>query len=155
MLYVNELKRDRCYQVFLHIQHQLSGMSSTATSVCSLEQSHLHSHPQNIVQDSITREHEHRADQVPQTCWRDAVSVAKFSFIDGISLPSMHGWVNVSWLCLVIVFPDATMHVSSVANPAVGVWSPSKCAPRFVPADRRCKLHRALSFIESWDRCFV
>ena len=25
----------------------------------------------------------------------------------------MHDWVNVSWLCLVIMFPDATMHLNS------------------------------------------
>ena len=34
-------------------------------------------------------------------------------FVDGTSLPSMHGLVNVRWRCLVIVFPDATMHMSS------------------------------------------
>ena len=55
-----------------------SGMSSTAMLVCSLEQSNPLSHPRNIVQGSKSREHEHRADQVPQTCWREAVSVPTF-----------------------------------------------------------------------------
>ena len=79
MLYVNELKRERRYQVFLHIQHQPSGMLSTAILVCPLEQSNSLSHPpNNSVQDIIAREHEHRVDQVPHTCWREAVSVPTF-----------------------------------------------------------------------------
>ena len=55
-----------------------SGMYSTAILVCSLEQSNPPSHPQNSVHGSMAREHEHRADQVPQTCWREAVSVSTF-----------------------------------------------------------------------------
>ena len=34
-------------------------------------------------------------------------------------------------------------------------WSTSKCAPHFVPTNRGTKLQSALTFIESWDRCFV
>ena len=35
------------------------------------------------------------------------------------------------------------------ASAVVDVWSTSKCVPHIVPANRRSKLHRALTFIES------
>ena len=35
------------------------------------------------------------------------------------------------------------------ASAVVDVWSTSKCAPHFVPANLRSRLHRALTFIES------
>ena len=56
----------------------VSCVYSTAMLVYSLEQSNPPSHPQTIVQGSMAREHEHRADQVPQTCWWEAVSVPTF-----------------------------------------------------------------------------
>ena len=31
----------------------------------------------------------------------------------------------------------------------------SKRVPHFVPASRRSKLHRELTFFQSWDRCFL
>ena len=80
-----------------------SGMSSIVIIVCSLKQSNQPSHPRNIVRGSMAREHEHRADQVPQTfCGKQC----RFQrFIDGTSIPAMHGLLNVRWCCLVIMFP--------------------------------------------------
>ena len=34
-------------------------------------------------------------------------------------------------------------------------WCLLKCAPHYVSANRRCRMHRALPFIESRDRCFI
>ena len=34
------------------------------------------------------------------------------------------------------------------------IFEECQCAPHFVPASRRSKLPRALTFFESWDRCF-
>ena len=108
MLYVNEM-RYRCYQVFS--PSSASSMYSTAILVCSLEQSNPLSHPQTIVQGSMAQEHEHRADQVPIRVGGKQCRLQRF--IGGTSLPSMYGLVNVRWRCLVIMFPNTTMHVSS------------------------------------------
>ena len=161
--------------------------------------------------------HEHRADQVQHTCWREAVSVPTFcwwhpSSIHAwfgkcqVALPGHrisrcnnarelsvhsvehttpakaaplfsssnrwrpawstfttlvfsipHNWPTVFFFSLLLIEVCSNLLYATlpVANPVVDVWSTSKCAPHFVPANHRCKLHRVLTFIESWDICFV
>ena len=57
--------------------------------------------------------------------------------------------------CAPLHYTDDQYSARAKASAVVGVWSTSKCAPRFVPANRRSMFLRALILFECWDKCFV